>query len=159
MFALLFYFQAFLIKFAVNESIQHQAARNIIVGLFETINENGYFGNSKSTFDDKYFQTAHSDIQFKEYGSNIFHDLRSHAGISSEIYLESLNPNSLECISSDSKSGQAFWRSSNQLIILKTIKHYEAVNLKRILYKYANHMLSDTSCISAVLGIYRSKII
>jgi Phosphatidylinositol-4-phosphate 5-Kinase len=97
--------------------------------------------------------------QLKAYRPVLFRKLREAAGIPESLYADSLNfaQSALSCLSADSKSGQAFWVSHNEQVVVKTIKHYECKNMCRILDSYAKHMLSSEgkSCISAVLGLYR----
>ena len=40
----------------------------------------------------------------------------------------------------DGKSGQLFLMTKNKNIVIKTLKSYEAVFLKKILHKYLHHM-------------------
>jgi hypothetical protein len=91
----------------------------------------------------------------KAYRPRVFKLLRRNAGISDEEFLSALKPDSLVGISSDSKSGQCFWRSSDGRIVLKTIKAYECRTMLRILDGYALHVLTGRSAIAAVLGVYR----
>ena len=111
--------------------------------------------------------------EVKAYRPVLFQRLRHSAGISEEEFTDSLDfvNDALSCLSADSKSGQAFWVSKNNQIVVKTIKPYECRNLRKILDSYAEHMLtsslsstgiaaskvldSDGSCISSVLGLYR----
>lgn len=71
-----------------------------------------------------------------------------------------MNPEQLETISADSKSMQAFWRSKDGIVILKSIKHYECKNLLGALDNLANHLdvPTDHSCISGVLGAFRVRL-
>lgn len=96
--------------------------------------------------------------QLKVYRPSIFNNLRRHAGVSDALYRTCLDVDNLRCLSSDSKSGQAFWRSSDESLVLKTLKHYEAINLLRVLDKYAAHTLGDISCIATVVGLYRVRL-
>ena len=96
--------------------------------------------------------------QLKVYRPAVFNNLRRHAGISDLLYTKSLNFENLVCLSSDSKSGQAFWKSNDDSLVVKTLKHYEAINLLRVLDKYAAHTLGDISCIASVVGLYRVKL-
>lgn len=58
-------------------------------------------------------------------------------------------------VSSDSKSGQTFWRSSDGTLVVKTIKGYECQTMRKLLVSYANHVTGNLSCLSGVLGLYR----
>jgi len=71
--------------------------------------------------------------EVKIYRPELFAKLRERIGISDEYYFNCLNANNLQCLSSDSKSGQAFWMSNDGSIVLKTLKHYELCNLRNIL--------------------------
>jgi hypothetical protein len=95
--------------------------------------------------------------EVKVYRPVLFQKLRSVAGVSDETYLNAINVDNLSCLSSDSKSGQAFWVSNDGNIVVKTLKHYECKNLCRILDSYADHMFQGKSCISSILGIYRVR--
>lgn len=96
--------------------------------------------------------------QIKFYESVIFTELRSIFGVSDELMHACLDPTRLEAISADSKSGQAFWRSSDGLVVLKTIKPYECKNLRRVLSQYQRHVTGDHSSISGVLGVFRVRL-
>jgi Phosphatidylinositol-4-phosphate 5-Kinase len=100
----------------------------------------------------------------KAYQPSLFVHLRKHAGISEDLFVKCMDPDYLACLSSDSKSGQAFWKSIDGSIVVKTIKHYECKNLQRVLQEYTSHMLgvddagrAIPSCISSVIGLYRVK--
>jgi len=97
--------------------------------------------------------------QIKFYESRIFTELRSIFGVPDDLMHACLDPTRLESISSDSKSGQAFWRSFDGVMVLKTIKPYECKNLRRVLSQYQRHVSAgDHSCISGVLGIFRVRL-
>ena len=77
-----------------------------------------------------------------------------------KIYMQCLHFDNLKCLSSDSKSGQAFWVSKDGSIVLKTIKHYELKNLVNILTELADHLITSKelgypSSIASILGLYR----
>ena len=94
-------------------------------------------------------------LEVKEYRPHVFAMLRTHAGIDEVDYSSSLTSDNLCAITSDSKSGQSFWTSSNGRVVLKTIKDYEARNMIGILDSYALHVTMAPSAIAAVLGLYR----
>lgn len=108
----------------------------------------------------------HQDIihgEVKLYRPLIFQKIRKFIGLNEEKYLECLNfeKDSLLCLKdSDSKSGQTFWISKNNILILKTIKKYECKNLFLILNDYYKYFYNckGKSCISTVLGLYRVKL-
>ena len=95
---------------------------------------------------------------FKAYYPSLCQMLRKHAGIEEEQYIQNIALEKLFCFNSDSKSGQTFWVSHDSRIILKTIKHYECKTLKKVMLEYANHVLTDRSCIASILGFYRIQI-
>ena len=95
--------------------------------------------------------------ELKVYRPAVFNSLRRNAGVPDELYLQCLKVDNLNCLNSDSKSGQAFWKSADDTIVLKTLKHYEVKNLRAVLDNYAAHALTDYSCIAGVLGLYRVK--
>ena len=101
------------------------------------------------------------DIGFvKVYRPVLFQKIRKFIGIPEETYLKCLDFENvgMNCLTdSDSKSGQTFWISKDEKIVLKTIKKYECKNLYNILTEYSQHIeeCSGRSCISAVLGLYR----
>lgn len=77
-----------------------------------------------------------------------------------KIYMQCLHYDNLQCLSSDSKSGQAFWVSKDGSIVLKTIKHYEMKNIVNILTEFHDHLISSKdigypSTIASILGLYR----
>jgi hypothetical protein len=116
----------------------------------------GMFGIKQSNMDDVYvgFEMA----QFKAYRPKLFELLRLSAGVANEKYKDCLNSEKLECLSADSKSGQAFWRSSDGIIVVKTIRQYECRNMRTMLKSYSEHVLHDDSCIARILGLYRVKL-
>lgn len=95
--------------------------------------------------------------ELKVYRPAVFNSIRRHAGVPDELYMQCLRVENLNCLNSDSKSGQAFWKSADDTIVLKTLKHYEVKNLRRVLDNYAAHTLTDYSSIASVLGLYRVR--
>ena len=96
----------------------------------------------------------------KVYRPVLFQRIRSLIGMTEPSYLQCLDfeKEGMCCLAdSDSKSGQSFWISKNEKLVLKTIKQYECSNLQRMLDGYLNHLkeCSGRSCISTVLGLYR----
>lgn len=96
----------------------------------------------------------------KVYRPVLFQKIRNSIGMSELNYMQCLDFEKvgMTCLTnSDSKSGQTFWISKNEKIVLKTIKKYECKNMFRILDDYSNHLAecSWRSCISTVLGLYR----
>lgn len=103
--------------------------------------------------------TAISGI-VKVYRPVLFQKIRNSIGMSEDNYLQCLDFEKIgmTCLTnSDSKSGQTFWISKNEKIVLKTIKKYECKNMFQILDDYSSHLeeCSGRSCISTVLGLYR----
>jgi hypothetical protein len=95
--------------------------------------------------------------QFKAYRPLLFETLRAKAGVTEDEFVKSLSPECLNCLSSDSKSGQAFWRTLDQTIVVKTIKHYEVKTFVRLMDSYALHVLMGVSMIGNILGLYRVR--
>ena len=95
--------------------------------------------------------------ELKVYRPAVFNSIRRHAGVPDELYMQCLKVENLNCLNSDSKSGQAFWKSADDTLVLKTLKHYEVKNLRRVLDNYAAHTLTDYSSIASVLGLYRVR--
>ena len=96
----------------------------------------------------------------KIYKPVLFHRIRHATGMNEQNYYSCLDFEKvgMNCLTdSDSKSGQSFWISKNEKIVLKTIKKYECKNLQRILDDYSDHIIAceGKSCISTVLGLYR----
>jgi 1-phosphatidylinositol-4-phosphate 5-kinase len=96
----------------------------------------------------------------KVYRPVLFQRIRSLIGMTEPSYLQCLDfeKEGMCCLTdSDSKSGQSFWISKNEKLVLKTIKQYECSNLQRILDGYWSHLkeCAGRSCISTVLGLYR----
>lgn len=96
----------------------------------------------------------------KVYRPVLFQRIRSLIGMTEPSYLQCLDfeKGGMFCLAdSDSKSGQSFWISKNEKLVLKTIKQYECSNLQRMLDGYLSHLqeCSGRSCISTVLGLYR----
>ena len=51
--------------------------------------------------------------ELKVYRPAVFNSLRRNAGVPDELYLQCLKVDNLNCLNSDSKSGQAFWKSAD----------------------------------------------
>jgi len=148
-----------------SEPVSIQAARALI-GVESTLQVGGECRFVVAPGDNKYRLNLNTDpgsikialpdrSQLKVYRPAVFNNLRRHAGVSDALYTRSLNVDNLVCLSSDSKSGQAFWKTNDDTLVLKTLKHYEVINLLRVLDKYAAHTLGDISCIATVVGLYR----
>lgn len=157
----------------ISEPISHQAARLLQPGVVDIFHRQSrqsfsdikqYHPNISSSYIDthppvqEYIKVNTPQGTFKAYRPDIFLKLRNHIGISESTYIKSLEPSNLICLSSDSKSGSAFWKTCDNNFVLKTIKHYECKNLIRILDSFAYHMLTGNSCISLILGIYRVRL-
>lgn len=98
------------------------------------------------------------DCQWKAYEPITCQYLRESAGVMENEYQASLSPDALECLSSDSKSGQAFWRSKSGVVIVKTIQHHECKTLRKLLKRYCQHVQHGYSCLGNVLGLYRVRL-
>ena len=133
----------------------HHAARLLRPGLLDS-DKIGQPGKTRGGCRDIY--VSYTDGQVKIYRPDLFRVLRNGAGVSDEAFLESIDVAQLHSLASDSKSGQAFWRSGDGKVVLKTIKHYECVNLRNIIDSYAIHVLEDHSCIAGVIGVFRVKL-
>eukprot|EP01036_Dinobryon_divergens_P031733 gene31733-41188_t len=115
--------------------------------------ENGIRGKTKGSLLDFYHYFYDGEV--KTYQPDLSKELRSHFGFSESYFRQCMNIRELECVSSDSKSGQTFWRSSDGTLVVKTIKGYECRTMRKILATYANHVTGNLSCLSGVLGLYR----
>jgi hypothetical protein len=141
------------------EPASYKAARLIVNAIVESETGTGsYFGSTLGTEDDLYVKLKGGQV--KTYEPKLFRRMRSNAGVSEAAWLAAMNPDGLENLSADSKSGQAFWRSKDGVIILKSIKHYECKNLRSVLDNLADHLdvPFDHSCITGVLGAFRVKL-
>lgn len=116
----------------------------------------GRRGSKKATANDLY--TGLIPGEWKAYDPELFSMLRENAGISNAVYEDNLSFQNLRCLSSDSKSGQAFWRSKSGDIVIKTIKHYECKNLRQVLRAYTSHVQAADSLIGNIVGLYRIKL-
>ena len=114
-------------------------------------------------------------LEIKEYRPDIFDTMRENAGVSKDQYLDHLLNENLHFLSNtmDSKSKQFFWKSIDHLLLIKTINHYEAGNLKQIISDLKDHVtysgrnmtdppqlnqMYKTSCLGNVLGLYRISV-
>lgn len=93
----------------------------------------------------------------KVYRPAVFEQLRHHCSIEEYDYLQSLDVSMLQCLTVNSKSGGAFWVSTDGKILVKTIKHYEAKLLRKLLDSYVLHVLTGPSAIGNILGLYRIR--
>jgi phosphatidylinositol-4-phosphate 5-kinase-like protein 1 len=142
-----------------SEPISHRAARLLQPGIIDIYTQFPLQHDNYSSNAIPISKTLHSPVgSFKAYRPDVFHMLRRHAGVSEVAFIKAIDPANLVCIGSDSKSGSAFWKTADNNYVLKTIKHYECKNLMAILDSFAHHMTSETSCISAILGVYRVKM-
>jgi hypothetical protein len=142
----------------LKEPNTHRAARLILDGIRESETGSGaHFGTTKGAANDVYVSL--NGGQVKSYRPVVFKHMRSSAGVSESSWLSCMNPDELENICADSKSGQAFWKSKDGVLVLKTIKGYECRNLREVVDNLANHLdvPADHSCISSVLGLFRVK--
>lgn len=155
----LFYFAgSSILPIRFREPNTHLATRLILDGIRESeLGQGAHFGTTKSTINDIY--VALNGGQVKCYRPAVFKHLRNSACVSDKSWLSCMNPEGLENISADSKSGQCFWKSKDGVLVLKTIKGYECRNLREIVDNLAVHMdvPNNHSCISSVLGLFRVK--
>jgi hypothetical protein len=97
-----------------------------------------------------------SFVEVKEYQPKLFRLLRCSSGFTETEYLNSLAQ--LRLIPSDnvdSRSKQFFWKSSNDKLIVKTIKSYEKRNFCALLPSLKNHLLRiKPVCCFPVLSSY-----
>lgn len=97
---------------------------------------------------------------FEDTYPDIFHNIRSLSGISSDDYYSMLNPeeflnNEYNQKFSDGKSGSFFCFSSNKRLIVKTIPKHEADCLKRFMKDYYRYLeRNNNSLLMRVLGLY-----
>jgi len=96
--------------------------------------------------------------------NNNNNDISKYNEFNEKIYMQCLHYDNLNCLSSDSKSGQSFWVSKDGSIILKTIKHYELKNLLNILIDLNDHMITSKSIgypstIASIIGLYKITLI
>lgn len=151
--------ESILLPSRLKEPSTYRAARLILDGIRETeLGQGAHLGTTKGAANDMYVSL--SGGQVKSYRTNLFKHLRSSSGVSEAAWMSCMNPDELENICADSKSGQAFWKSKDGVLVLKTIKGYECRNLREVLDNLASHMdiPSDHSCISGVLGLFRVKL-
>lgn len=139
-----------------HEPLTHQAARLLQPALQNGEHYSGEYGKTSGSAHDMYIHGANGVV--KIYRPRLFGILREGAGVDERMFQRSIDADQLISLSADSKSGQAFWQSSDGLVVLKTIKHYECINLRRIIDPYAAHVLQDHSCIAGVLGLYRVRL-
>jgi 1-phosphatidylinositol-4-phosphate 5-kinase len=104
-----------------------------------------------------YGNVVETGTSVKAYRPALFEKLRQHCGILDEDYIHSLEPQFLQCLNSDSKSGQAFWVSTDGNVVVKTIHQYECKTVRKFLDSYALHVLTGPSTIGNILGLYRVK--
>ena len=70
-----------------------------------------------------------------------FARLRRSSGLSDDDYIASLQQGfSGKAKAGDGKSGQLFLMTTDKKVVVKTLKYYEAIFLKKILAKYLQHM-------------------
>ena len=148
-------------------SVSHRAACALLNGLLLTCEAGDDIYQSKVMNPEFRKCTTETNIEncpvtgfVKIYKPVLFQRIRQATGMSEQNYYDCLDFEKVGmcCLTdSDSKSGQSFWISKNEKIVLKTIKKYECKNLQRILDDYSDHVIKcdGKSCISTVLGLYR----
>jgi hypothetical protein len=116
------------------------------------------YGKTKGSAQDTYSSTLGGQV--KTYRPDVFKFLRHCSGVSDSSWLACMNAANLVQLNADSKSGQAFWRSQDGVLVLKTIKPYECRNLREVLEKLSCHvsMENEHSCIGGVLGLFRVRL-
>ncbi|KAJ1436078.1 hypothetical protein B484DRAFT_445853 [Ochromonadaceae sp. CCMP2298] len=137
------------------EPASYKAARLVHDGISQA-NYTGFYGSTKATCRDVYVPLREGQV--KAYRPELFEALRFTAGVSDVAWAACMDPTHLDVLSADSKSGQAFWRSTDGLLVLKTIKPYECRNLRSMLDQLAAHLTAEPSAISSVLGLFRVKV-
>jgi 1-phosphatidylinositol-4-phosphate 5-kinase len=152
---------------SIQPSVSQKAACTLLHGILQTYEAGDDIFESE-LMDPKYRKTRTETTvggdeivgTVKVYRPVLFQRIRSLIGMTEPSYLQCLDfeKEGMCCLAdSDSKSGQSFWISKNEKLVLKTIKQYECSNLQRILDGYLSHLkeCSGRSCISTVLGLYR----
>lgn len=148
-------------------SVSHRAACALLNGLLLTCESGDDIYQSQVMNPEFRKCTTQTNIEncpvtgfVKIYKPVLFHRIRHATGMNEQSYYSCLDFEKvgMNCLTdSDSKSGQSFWISKNEKVVLKTIKKYECKNLQRILDDYSDHIIAcgGKSCISTVLGLYR----
>lgn len=139
---------------AINFSPTTTAVQMLLHGLVES-EKNAVVKNTGKEY---FCYTELPQGQWKAYEPITCHYLRDCAGISEGQYQSNLAFSELECLSSDSKSGQAFWRSKSGVVVVKTIQHHECKTMRKLLKQYCQHVQQGYSCLGNVLGLYRVKV-
>lgn len=116
------------------------------------------FAVTKNTGKEYFCYADLPEGQWKAYEPITCQYLRDSAGITEDEYHNNLSADELECLSSDSKSGQAFWRSKSGIVVIKTIKRHECKTMRQLLKHYCQHVQFGHSCLGNVLGLYRVKV-
>ncbi|RYG60682.1 hypothetical protein EON64_19130, partial [archaeon] len=124
-------------------------------GLEHVVQQDSTKVDSNQPEQDSYVETAQYAVEI--YQASMFKMLRRHCGISEALYRDNLNIDKLQSLLADSKSGQLFLRSSDDLIIIKTIKQYECSALMELLPSLADHVSSGPSLLGNLLGVYKVR--
>eukprot|EP01031_Cornospumella_fuschlensis_P033783 gene33783-40878_t len=110
---------------------------------------------SEASSQDVRIETARFVIDI--YQANVFKLLRRHCGVSEALYRDNLDMAKLHSLLADSKSGQLFLRSADDMIIIKTIKQYECATLVELLPSFAEHVITGPSLLGNLLGVYKVR--
>lgn len=100
------------------------------------------------------------DFKFKDYCPEVFRELRLLFGIDPADYLVSITGKYiLSELGSPGKSGSFFYYSRDYRFIIKTIRHSEHRQLRRILRDYYDHVKDNpNTLISQFYGLHRVKM-
>lgn len=131
---------------------------DILYHGFSDVVEQDEYWNADTTYDSTATYVALPEGQVKIYRPKLFTKLRHQCSIRNRDFLDSICFDNLTCISADSKSGQGFWVSGDEKVVLKTIRGDECRALRRMLDAYQNHCGADIpSCIASVFGVFRVR--
>lgn len=98
------------------------------------------------------------DIEFKYYCPSSFQHLRKLIGCHEEEFRTSMGSGFCEMLS-DSKSGQSFFRSSDNTIMVKTIEKEECDMMCQLVEPLIKHIESvNYTCLNTILGLFHVKV-
>lgn len=132
-------------------------------GLMKKLNDEDFRSYKKLTFNmdgSEMTPSSKYDFKFKDYCPEVFRDLRQKFGLDPADYLISITGKYiLSELGSPGKSGSFFYYSRDFRFIIKTIRHSEHKQLRRILKLYYNHIKANpNTLVSQIYGLHRVKM-
>lgn len=132
-------------------------------GVMKNLTDDDFKSHKKLTFNvdgSELTPSSKYDFKFKDYCPEVFRDLRNKFGLDPADYLISITGKYiLSELGSPGKSGSFFYYSRDFRFIIKTIRHSEHKQLRKILKQYHSHVKANpNTLVSQIYGLHRVKM-